>query len=72
MSWVCRECRTKYSSTDGKKPATFPKWDDGHVCTVVSLEDDRILRILNTIENSAINDVYDTIREIRNEILINQ
>jgi len=69
MSHICRTCRTEYSSTDGKKPVSFPKWADGHVCDVVSMENDRILTILNTIANSTVVDVPDVIKAIQEDIL---
>jgi hypothetical protein len=69
MGWICRECRTKYSSTNGKKPMTFPVWDDGHKCVVISLEADRTLTILNTIENCTVTDTPSVIDAIRKDIL---
>ena len=67
--WICRECRTKYSSTNGKKPETTPKWQDGHKCVIVSMEVDRTLTILNTIETCAVADLPDIIKAIRHDIL---
>ena len=32
----CSECGTGYSTT-GSEPPPSPKWDDGHVCTMVEV-----------------------------------
>ncbi len=72
MEWICRNCRTRYSSLNGKKPESFPKWDDGHKCKVVSIETDRTLTILNTIENCTTMDLPDVIKAIKKDILENE
>lgn len=71
MGWICRQCRTKYSSTNGQKPATYPKWQDGHECNeyIVSMEVDRTLTILNTIENCTVTDAPAVIAAIKKDLL---
>lgn len=36
-TYKCKTCGTRYS-TNGDIPPPSPKWDDGHVCEMISLD----------------------------------